>query len=118
MHKLGALPRDHLHPSLWNRRLVLGRFTLNLSVSQDGAQVERRMLQPRITNRVAASRREGHLSRRELACLLNIHPSTLLALERGSYVPSLELALLLSAFFAQSVEALFSVATGEDTILA
>jgi DNA-binding XRE family transcriptional regulator len=63
-------------------------------------------------------RRECHVSRQELAGLLHIHPSTLQALEHGCYAPSLELALHLSEFFAQPVEAIFSVTAHEDTILA
>jgi putative transcriptional regulator len=118
MNKLVASPHDRLHPPLWSRRLILGKFTLNLSVSRDPAQMERRVPQPRITNRVAALRQECHLSHQELAHLLNIHPSTLLALEHGCYAPSLELALRLSAFFAQPIEAIFSVPAEEGKIFA
>jgi DNA-binding XRE family transcriptional regulator len=118
MNKLVFLPHDRLHAPLWTGRFLLGRFTLNLSVSRDTAQIEQRILQRRITNHVAALRREYDLSRQDLARLLSIHPSTLLALEHGCYIPSLDLALRLSAFFAQPVEAIFSVTADEDTILA
>jgi DNA-binding XRE family transcriptional regulator len=77
---------------------------LTFSVNRAGEQEE----QPApLTNRLAVLRRERGLSRQELASLLAVHPTTLAALEEGSYLPSLRLAFQLSEFFALPVDELF-----------
>lgn len=104
MQNVEIQPHARLRPALWATRLTLGRCVLTLSVNRDAGREE----QPApIANRVAALRRERGLSRHELAGLLSIHPTTLAALEDGTYLPSLRLALRVSEFFAQPVDALF-----------
>ena len=60
-------------------------------------------------NRIALFRTERALSRKELASLVNVNPQTIGFLERGSYSPSVELALRLARVFDVPVEALFSL---------
>lgn len=107
MQNLDTQPHARLKPSLWFGRLALGRFVLTLSVNRD---VEHE-LRPRVTNRLAALRREHGWSRQELAHLLCIHPSTLSDIESGDYQPNLSLAFRASELFQLPVEAIFSPAT-------
>lgn len=104
MQNVEIQPHARLRPALWATRLTLGRCVLTLSVNRD---IEREEQPAPIANRVAELRRKRGLSRQELAGLLSIHPTTLAALEDGTYLPSLRLALRVSEFFAQPVDALF-----------
>ena len=54
-------------------------------------------------------RAERGMSRRELAELVGVNPQTIGFLERGSYSPSVELALRLARVFGVPVDALFSL---------
>ena len=62
-----------------------------------------------IYNRIAVLRAERSLSRQTLARELGVNPQTIGFLERGDYVPSLELVFKLSRFFSLPVEAVFSL---------
>ncbi len=62
-----------------------------------------------VHNRIALFRTERALSRKELAARVNANPQTIGFLERGSYSPSVELALRLARVFGVSVDALFSL---------
>jgi putative transcriptional regulator len=62
-----------------------------------------------ISNRIAIYRAEQGLSRKNLAAAVGVNPQTIGFLERGSYTPSVELALKLAATFNVPVEALFSL---------
>jgi putative transcriptional regulator len=62
-----------------------------------------------IHNRIQLFRTEKGLSRKELAALLDVNPQTIGFLERGTYSPSVELALRLARVFGVRVEALFSL---------
>ena len=97
-------PHAHLRPSVWAGRLALGRLVLTLSVNRKHEQDN---TAETITNRLALLRQEHGLSCEQLAEQLQIHPSTLIAIERGSYVPSLSLALRLSEVFEVPIEAIF-----------
>lgn len=96
-----------LRPPLWHGRLTLGGLVLTLSLNRDVQQTS-----GLLANRLAELRLERGLTPQELASLLSIAPSTLAALEEGSYQPSLNLALRLSEVFNLPVEAIFSSATG------
>ena len=61
-----------------------------------------------IYNRIAVLRTERSLSRQELARAVGVNPQTVGFLERGDYVPSLELAFRLAGFFCLPIEAIFS----------
>jgi putative transcriptional regulator len=62
-----------------------------------------------IYNRIALFRIERSLSRKELAAAVGVNPQTIGFLERGSYSPSVELALKLAALFRVPVDSLFSL---------
>lgn len=64
---------------------------------------------PEIYSRIAVLRAERGLSRRDLAEAAGVHYQTVGYLERGSYNPSLTLALTLADFFDLPVEAIFSL---------
>ena len=61
-----------------------------------------------IYNRIALFRTERGLSRRALADAVAVNPQTIGYLERGDYMPSLELAMKIAAVFELPVEMLFS----------
>ncbi len=61
-----------------------------------------------IHNRIAVLRAERKLSRAELAGNVGVNPQTIGFLERGDYIPSLELAFRISRFFRLPMEAVFS----------
>lgn len=113
MSRLAPSRYDYLHPPLWDRQLAIGKFRLHLTVSQEHFPAARHF----IANRVAALRQERGMSRLELARLLNIHPSTLDALEGNSYLPSLELAIQISGLFDLPIQAIFFSRVHEDTVL-
>ena len=62
-----------------------------------------------IHNRIALFRVERGLSRKDLAAAVGVNPQTIGFLERGTYSPSVELALKLAAVFAVPVDTLFSL---------
>jgi DNA-binding XRE family transcriptional regulator len=62
-----------------------------------------------IFNRIAVFRAERSLSRKELAERVDVNPQTIGFLERGTYSPSVELALKLAREFNVGVEDLFSL---------
>jgi putative transcriptional regulator len=59
-------------------------------------------------NRIAVLRTERSLSRQDLARELSVNPQTIGFLERGDYIPSLELVFKMSEFFALPIEAIYS----------
>lgn len=61
-----------------------------------------------IHNRIAVLRAERGLSRAKLAEGVSVNQQTIGFLERGGYVPSLELAFRISRFFRLPLEAVFS----------
>ena len=61
-----------------------------------------------IHNRIAVLRAERSLSRVQLAGDVGVNPQTIGFLERGDYIPSLELAFKISRFFRLPMEAVFS----------
>jgi len=65
--------------------------------------------EPAVYNRIAVLRAERGISRRDLADAAGVHYQTIGYLERGSYNPSLQLALTLARFFELPVEAIFSL---------
>ena len=116
MNRLAPPRYDYLCPPLWDRQLALGKFKFRLTVSQEQARESAHAALCPIANRVAALRRERGMSCPELAWQLGIHSTTLVALESGSYLPSLELALRVSSFFGLPVQAIFFARIDEDTI--
>lgn len=60
-----------------------------------------------VVNQVKEFRKYHKLTQEELAKRVNVSRQTIISLEKGSYVPSLELALDISSVFGVTVEQLF-----------
>jgi putative transcriptional regulator len=60
-----------------------------------------------VTNRLRELRQRYGLTQEQLARDLDVTRHTILALEVGRYVPSIELALRLAAYFDQPLETIF-----------
>lgn len=58
-------------------------------------------------NRVRQVRRELALTQQQLASLVGVTRQTIIAIERGGYLPSVKLALRLASAFGMPVEELF-----------
>jgi putative transcriptional regulator len=70
---------------------------------------------PRVANRLRELRREFGLTQEKLAEGLEVTRHTIIALEVGRYVPSIELALRLAAYFEQPLESIFWLEQEEET---
>ncbi len=62
-----------------------------------------------IENRIQELRSDLGLTQQELADSLDVTRATVLALEKGSYNPSLELSFRISRFFKIGIEQIFKV---------
>lgn len=60
-----------------------------------------------INNRIQELRTENELTQQELAEAVDVTRATIIALEKGSYNPSLELAFRLEKVFKVGIEKLF-----------
>lgn len=60
-----------------------------------------------ITTSVAELRKEKSVTQEELAKALGVSRQTVIAIEKGNYVPSLLLGLKIAHFFSKSVEEVF-----------
>ena len=60
-----------------------------------------------VANRLRELRQQYGLTQEQLARDLDVTRHTILALEVGRYVPSIELALRLAAYFGQPLETIF-----------
>jgi putative transcriptional regulator len=60
-----------------------------------------------INNRIQEMRSEKGLTQQDLADAVDVTRATILALEKGSYNPSLELAFRLAKFFKTGIEDIF-----------
>jgi putative transcriptional regulator len=67
----------------------------------------RSAVKPVVVNRLRDLRQARGLTQEQLAGDLEVTRQTILALEVGRYVPSIELALRLAAYFNRSLEAIF-----------
>ncbi len=72
---------------------------------------------PRVLNRLRELRREFGLTQERLAEDLEVTRHTILALEVGRYVPSIELALRLAAYFERPLESIFWLDPEEETLV-
>lgn len=63
----------------------------------------------RIENRIQELRQKRDLTQQDLADAVEVTRATIVALERGSYNPSLDLAFRLAKFFKTDIESIFSV---------
>ena len=62
-----------------------------------------------VENTIEYLRREQGLTQEELAKQVGVTRQTVIALEKGNYVPSVLLALRIARIFARPVEAIFKV---------
>lgn len=100
-----ASTHEYLRPPLWHGSIVFGKVALGMSLrTVDVVHTQ----QASIHNRLRALRKARGLSQQAFATALNIHRSTVDHLERGLYIPGLELALRISAFFALPIEEIFT----------
>jgi len=60
-----------------------------------------------MNNRIKIYRTEHSLTQEELAVALGVTRQTILAIEKGKYDPSLELAFKISRYFGVRVEEIF-----------
>ena len=67
-----------------------------------------------VVNRLRELRQENGLTQEQLAADLEVTRHTILALEVGRYVPSIELALRLAAYFNRPLETIFWLDPEED----
>jgi putative transcriptional regulator len=58
-------------------------------------------------NKIKFYRTKKGLTQEELADALRVTRQTIIAIEKGKYTPSLELAFKLSRFFKEKIETLF-----------
>ncbi len=62
-----------------------------------------------ITNEVNKLRTEKGATQEELAGALGVSRQTIIAIEKGNYTPSVELALKIAQFFKLPVEKIFKI---------
>ncbi len=62
-----------------------------------------------LTNRVKVLRTEQNLSQEKLAQLTGVTRQTIISLEKGSYIPSLLLAMHLSQVLGTPIDEIFSI---------
>ncbi len=62
-----------------------------------------------IKNKIASLRAKKNMTQQDLADAVQVTRATIIALEKESYNPSLELAFRLSTFFNVGVETIFSI---------
>ncbi|OAI46515.1 transcriptional regulator [Gammaproteobacteria bacterium SCGC AG-212-F23] len=60
-----------------------------------------------MSNRIQELRNQLKLTQQDLAEAVDVTRATIIALEKGSYNPSLELAFRLAKFFNTSIEKIF-----------
>ena len=60
-----------------------------------------------INNRVFELRKEKEVTQEELAEVLGVSRQTIIAIEKGNYIPSLLLGLKIAKFFNKTVEDVF-----------
>jgi putative transcriptional regulator len=62
-----------------------------------------------VSNQVQDHRKRRNLTQEELASLVGVTRQTIIAIEKGNYVPSVALAIKLAQTFKSSVEKIFSL---------
>lgn len=60
-----------------------------------------------INNKVYALRREKDVTQEEFAKAIGVSRQTVIAIEKGNYIPSLLLGMKIAKFFERSVEEVF-----------
>jgi putative transcriptional regulator len=65
--------------------------------------------QLRIISRLHVFRAEGRLTQEQLAREIGVTRATIIAIERGDYNPSLELAFRLARYFKTDISSIFAI---------
>lgn len=63
---------------------------------------------------VRERRKKWRITQAELAAQVGVSRQTIIAVEQGNYAPSVYLALRIARALGVTVEALFTIGTGED----
>ena len=66
-------------------------------------------MQLKIVNRLHVFRAESRVTQEQLARDVGVTRATIVAIERGDYNPSLELAFRLARYFGTDIESIFSI---------
>lgn len=66
-------------------------------------------MQLKIVSRLHVLRAEQRMTQEQLAKEIGVTRATIVAIERGEYNPSLELAFRLARYFKQDINAIFSI---------
>ncbi len=61
-----------------------------------------------VTNKVFELRKEVNVTQEDLAKTVKVSRQTIIAIEKGNYIPSLLLGLKIARFFKKSVEEVFT----------
>ena len=72
------------------------------------------IVQLKIINRLNVFRAEKRITQDQLAKEIGVTRATIIAIERGDYNPSLELAFRLARFFKTEIQSIFSVEEEEQ----
>ena len=62
-----------------------------------------------INNNIKRMRTEKNITQEQLAEAVGVSRQTIVAIEKGNYIPSLLLAMRLARFFKVSIDALFHI---------
>lgn len=62
-----------------------------------------------INNNISQIRMRRKLTQEELAQAVNVSRQTIIALEKGNYIPSLLLAMSISRYFGLTIEKIFTL---------
>lgn len=62
-----------------------------------------------ISNSILSHRKESNITQEELARAVGVTRQTVIAIEKGNYTPSVELAIKLAHFFHTTVERIFHI---------
>jgi putative transcriptional regulator len=60
-----------------------------------------------INNSISKLRKEGRITQEDLAVKVGVTRQTIIALEKGNYIPSVLLALKIAKYFKEPVEKIF-----------
>lgn len=66
------------------------------------------IMRENIINRVSELRKEMDVRQEDLAKAVGVSRQTIIAIEKGNYIPSLLLGIKIARFFKQSVEEVFT----------
>ena len=62
-----------------------------------------------VTNKVSDLRKQKQVTQEEVAHKIGVSRQTIIAIEKGNYIPSLLLGLKIAKFFEKKVEEVFTI---------